>query len=102
MADKPLFIQSDRTILLDVHSAAAEAARSAIIPFAELIKSPEHIHTYAISQISIWNAASVGISYDGIVKSLEEYSRFDIPASVLWFIKDSLDRYGGVKLTPFD
>ncbi len=102
MADKPLFIQSDRTILLDVHSAAAEAARSAIIPFAELIKSPEHIHTYAISQISIWNAASVGISYDEIVKSLEEYSRFDIPASVLWFIKDSLDRYGGVKLTPFN
>ena len=102
MADKPLFIQSDRTILLDVHSPLAAEARSAIIPYAELVKSPEHIHTYALSQLSIWNAASVGITYDVITESLERYSRFEIPASVLWFIKDSLERYGAVKLSPFD
>ncbi|MGN0907909.1 MAG: DNA repair helicase XPB [Bullifex sp.] len=102
MEDKPLFIQSDRTILLDVHSPYAEAARSAIIPFAELIRSPEHIHTYALSSLSIWNAASVGLTYETIAGSLEKYSRFEIPSSVLWFIKDSLDRYGAVVLSPYD
>jgi len=55
---KALIVQSDRTLLLDVHCETAEAARQAIVPFAELEKSPEHIHTYRITPLSLWNAAS--------------------------------------------
>ena len=56
----PLIVQSDRTILLDVHAERTEDARAAILPFAELEKSPEHIHTYQITPLSLWNAASAG------------------------------------------
>jgi DNA excision repair protein ERCC-3 len=76
MAVNPLIVQSDRTILLDVHAEQAEEARSAIIPFAELEKSPEHIHTYRITPLSLWNAASAGFRPDDIEKVLEKYSRY--------------------------
>ena len=59
--DNALIIQSDRTVLLDVHAPKAQAAQAAIAPFAELIKSPEHIHTYRLSALSIWNARAAGM-----------------------------------------
>ena len=100
--DKPLFVQSDKTMLLDVHSPRAEEARIRLSEFAELVKSPEHMHTYQISNISIWNAAAMGTTLDEIVSTLEDLSRFELPQSLLFFIKDNLDRFGAIKLTPFD
>ena len=69
--DKPLLIQSDRTILLDLACPDAESARLDIIPFSELIKSPEHMHTYSLSALSLWNAISAGLSADEMTR---EYS----------------------------
>jgi len=94
----PLIVQSDRTLLLDVHAAQAEQARSAIIPFAELEKSPEHIHTYRITPLSLWNAASAGFTSDGIVKILAEYSRYQIPSGIVESFSDTISRYGKIKM----
>jgi DNA excision repair protein ERCC-3 len=99
MADKPLIVQSDLTLLLDVHAADAEAARNDLIGFAELIKSPEHVHTFAVSPISLWNAATAGISAAQVMQRLERWSRFSIPDSVAFFIKETSGRFGTVVLT---
>jgi DNA excision repair protein ERCC-3 len=94
----PLIVQSDRTLLLDVHAAQAEEARSAIIPFAELEKSPEHIHTYRVTPLSLWNAASAGYSPDDIVRALTQYSRYQIPAGIVEGFSDAMSRYGKIKM----
>lgn len=86
-------------MLLDVHSPEAEACRNDIIAFAELIKSPEHVHTFAISAISLWNAASAGIDVNEIESRLRKWSRFDIPESVVFFIKDTAGRFGTIIMT---
>jgi DNA excision repair protein ERCC-3 len=70
----PLIIQSDMTMLLEVDSPLFEEVRDAVAPFAEIIKSPEHVHTYRITPISQWNAASSGISPEEVIKSLRQYS----------------------------
>jgi DNA excision repair protein ERCC-3 len=95
----PLIVQSDRTLLLDVHAARAEAARAAVMPFAELEKSPEHIHTYRITPLSLWNAASAGLSPDDIGRALEEYSRYPVPRGVVDGFADTMSRYGKVRLS---
>lgn len=97
--DKPLLIQSDRTILLDLACPDAESARLDIIPFSELIKSPEHMHTYSLSALSLWNAISAGLSADEIVARLKKWSRYDIDQRVLFFIEDTASRYGNFILT---
>lgn len=94
----PLIIQSDKTLLMDVHAERAEEARSAIMPFAELEKSPEHIHTYKISPLSLWNAASAGFTPQDIQRVLEEYSRYPVPKSILDGFADTMARYGKLKL----
>ncbi|MBR0520038.1 MAG: helicase-associated domain-containing protein, partial [Spirochaetales bacterium] len=86
--DKPLIIQSDRTLMLDVHSEAANSCRDQIIAFSELVKAPEHVHTYYISPISLWNATSAGLSTSEILERLERWSRFQIPQNVARFIED--------------
>lgn len=91
---KPLLVQSDRTILLDLASKDAEKARLDIIPFAELVKSPEHMHTYTVSALSLWNAISSGIKADDIVERLNRWSRYEIDKRVLFFIEDTASRYG--------
>jgi DNA excision repair protein ERCC-3 len=83
---------------MDVHAEGAEAARSAIMPFAELEKSPEHIHTYKITPLSLWNAASAGLSPQDIQRVLEEYSRYPVPKSILEGFADTMARYGKIKL----
>uniref|UniRef100_A0A7C3EEF1 DNA 3'-5' helicase n=1 Tax=Gracilinema caldarium TaxID=215591 RepID=A0A7C3EEF1_9SPIR len=98
----PLIIQSDRTLLMDVHTERAEEARSAIMPFAELEKSPEHIHTYRITPLSLWNAASAGLSPQDIQQVLEEYSRYPVPKSILDGFADTMARYGKIKLIADD
>lgn len=97
--EKPLLVQSDRTILLDLSSNDAENARLDIIPFAELVKSPEHMHTYTLSPLSLWNAISAGLSAEEIIARLRKWSRFDIDQRVLFFIEDTAGRYGSFILT---
>jgi len=99
MADNPLIVQSDRTLLLDIHAERAEQARSAIIPFAELEKSPEHMHTYRITPLSLWNAASAGLTSADIVKIIAEYSRYQIPSGIVESFSDTISRYGKIKMT---
>lgn len=94
MNDKPLLIQSDRTVLLDLSSPHAEQARRDIVPFSELVKSPEHIHTYTITPLSLWNAVSAGIDADEIILRLERWSRYDIDDRIIFFIRDTAGRYG--------
>ena len=97
--EKPLLVQSDRTTLLDLSSNDAENARLDIIPFAELVKSPEHMHTYTLSPLSLWNAISAGLSAEEIITRLRKWSRYDIDQRVLFFIEDTAGRYGDFILT---
>ena len=94
----PLIVQSDRTLLLDVHAARAEDARAAILPFAELEKSPEHIHTYRITPLSLWNAASAGFSPSHVVEVLNEFTRYPIPQGITEGFEDTMSRYGKIRL----
>lgn len=98
----PLIIQSDKTLLLDVHVPLAEEARAAIMPFAELEKSPEHIHTYRISPLSLWNAASAGLTSADIAAALEKYSRYDLPKSIVEGFSTVMNRYGKIRLVSED
>ncbi len=100
--DNPLIIQSDSTLLLDVHNSNFPAARNDIAPFSELEKSPEHIHTYKISPLSLWNAASAGLDAGHIVEILEKWSRFDIPDNIIFSINDIISRFGKLKLKETD
>ncbi len=92
--DNPLIIQSDSTLLLDVHNKNFAAARNDIAPFAELEKSPEHIHTYRVSPLSLWNAASAGLKANQIIDNLEKWSRFEIPDNIIFSINDIISRFG--------
>jgi DNA excision repair protein ERCC-3 len=94
----PLIIQSDKTLLLDVHSARAEEARAAILPFAELEKSPEHIHTYHITPLSLWNAASAGFTPANVAQVLNEYTRYNIPSGITESFEDTMSRYGKIRI----
>lgn len=98
--ENPLIVQSDRTLLLDVHAPLAEECRNALIPFAELEKSPEHLHTYRLSPLSLWNAASAGFSADDAVSVLEKYARYDVPQSIPAWIKEITNRFGMLRLIP--
>lgn len=98
--ENPLIVQTDRTLLLDVHAPLAEECRDALIPFAELIKSPEHLHTYQVTPLSLWNAASAGFSSDMAIETLKKYSRYDVPQSVEVWVKDTAERFGKLRLVP--
>ena len=98
MEDKPLIVQSDLSMMLDVHHRDAQEARNDLIAFAELVKSPEHVHTYAISAISLWNAASAGIDVEQVIGRLNRWSRYDIPETVLFHIRDIGGRFGCLRL----
>jgi len=100
--DRPLIVQSDRTLMLDVHSEAANSCRDQIIAFSELVKAPEHVHTYCISAISLWNATSAGMPTSEILARLERWSRFDIPQGVRTYIEDISSRFGKLVLNPGD
>ena len=94
----PLIVQSDRTLLLDVHSPRAEECRIALIPFAELVRSPEHLHTYQITRLSLWNAQSLGFSGQRAIEVLSAFSRYKIPDAVSEWIKSTAARFGKLKL----
>lgn len=99
---KPLIVQGDKTILLDVHAQGAAEARFALIPFAELEKSPEHLHTYKLTNLSLWNAASAGITSDQVIDVLKKFSRFSFPETIVIWITDTMNRYGSIRMVSAD
>src|SRR6266568_8407732 len=98
----PLIVQSDKSVLLEVDNTLYTAARDDLARFAELEKSPEHIHTYRITPLSLWNAASAGLSAEDAVDVLARFSKFDLPGNVLTDIKDYISRFGRLKLVKSD
>ncbi|MBO3142101.1 DNA repair helicase XPB [Dermatophilus congolensis] len=98
MTNGALIVQSDKTLLLEVNHPDAVAARAAIAPFAELERSPEHIHTYRITPLGLWNARSAGYDAETVVHALVEHSRYPVPHSLLVDIADTMDRYGRLRL----
>ncbi|MCR5187855.1 MAG: DEAD/DEAH box helicase [Treponema sp.] len=96
--ENPLIVQGDRSLLLDVHAPLAEDCRNALIPFAELEKSPEHLHTYKLSPLSLWNAASAGFTAENAIEVLQKYARYDVPQSIVMWIKEISSRFGKIKL----
>ena len=96
--DNPLIVQGDHTVLVEVDSPRYEAARDGLARFAELIKSPEHIHTYRITPLSIWNACAAGIDTTEIVQTLQEFSKYDVPQHVAVEIREYASRYGRLRL----
>lgn len=98
----PLIIQSDRTLLLEVANPLFEEVRDAISPFADLLKSPEYIHTYRITPLSLWNAASIGLTADEIIATLERYAKYGVPEMIRKEITETIRRYGILKLISQD
>ncbi len=95
----PLIVHADRTVVLETFNSLAEAARVAIAPFAELERSPEHLHTYRITPLSLWNAASAGHDGPAIVGALRRFSKFPLPPSLEVDIAELTDRWGRLRLT---
>jgi len=98
----PLIVQSDKTVLLEVDNPLYEAARDILARFAELEKSPEYVHTYRITPLSLWNAASAGMTAEEILEGLDRYAKYPIPDNVRVDIADYISRYGRVKLVRDD
>src|SRR5215211_4018892 len=96
----PLIVQGDRSILVEVDNPKYTEARDALAPFAELEKSPEHIHTYRLSPLSLWNAAAAGLTADEMVDALTTYSKFPLPPSLPVDLRELVGRYGRVRLLP--
>ena len=95
----PIIVQGDKSVLLEVDNDHYQAARDVLARFAELEKSPEYIHTYRLTPLSLWNAASSGLSAEAILEGLERYSKYPLPDNVRIDIADYVSRYGRVKLT---
>jgi DNA excision repair protein ERCC-3 len=94
----PLIVQSDKTLLLEVDHPDALACRMAIAPFAELERSPEHVHTYRLTPLGLWNARAAGHDAEGVVDALLRFSRYPVPHALLVDIADTMDRYGRLQL----
>ena len=94
----PLIVQSDKTVLLEVDHAQAAEARAALAPFAELERAPEHVHTYRITPLALWNARAAGHDAEQVVDVLENYSRFPVPQALLVDVAETMSRYGRVRL----
>ncbi len=98
LGDGPLIVQSDNTVLLEVAHPDAPKARAALAPFAELERAPEHIHTYRITPLALWNARAAGFDAEQAVDTLERYSRFPVPQPLLISVAETMARYGRLKL----
>lgn len=97
MTDGPLIVQSDKTVLLEVDHGQADDARIAIAPFAELERAPEHVHTYRITPLALWNARAAGHDAEQVVHALTTYSRFPVPQPLLIDIVDTMGRFAGCR-----
>src|SRR5918995_4515036 len=98
MNDGPLIVQSDKTLLLEVDHPAAPEARKAIAPFAELERSPEHIHTYRLTPLGLWNARAAGHDAEQVVDALLSWSRYAVPHALLVDVAETMGRYGRLRL----
>ncbi|APB01818.1 DNA repair helicase XPB [Nocardia seriolae] len=98
MTDGPLIVQSDKTLLLEVDHESADAARQAIAPFAELERAPEHVHTYRVTPLALWNARAAGHDAEQVVDALVSFSRYAVPQPLLVDIVDTMARYGRLQL----
>jgi len=98
VTDGPLIVQSDKTILLDVDHVLSTECRRAIAPFAELERSPEHIHTYRLTNLGLWNARAAGHDAELVIDTLIKYSRYAVPHSLLVDIAETMSRYGRLRL----
>jgi DNA excision repair protein ERCC-3 len=98
LGDGPLIVQSDKTVLLEIDHPKAQEARTALAPFAELERAPEHVHTYRITPLALWNARAAGHDAEQVVHVLETYSRFPVPQPLLVDIAETMDRYGRLTL----
>jgi DNA excision repair protein ERCC-3 len=94
----PLIVQGDSTVLLEVANPAFRAAREALLGFAELVKSPEHFHTYRLTPLSIWNARAAGASGERILETLTRFARYPIPGNVAVNVREQAARYGRLEL----
>jgi DNA excision repair protein ERCC-3 len=94
----PLIVQGDRTVLVEVDNPRYAEARDALAPFAELEKSPEHIHTYRLTSLSLWNAAAAGMTAQAMLDVLSHYSKFPLPSNLATDIAEVVSRYGRVRL----
>ena len=98
MTDGPLIVQSDKTLLLEVDHPQAAECRMAIAPFAELERSPEHVHTYRLTPLGLWNARAAGHDAEQVVDALVRFSRYAVPHALLVDVTDTMDRYGRLRL----
>lgn len=98
MNDGPLIVQSDKTLLLDVDHKNADECRREIAPFAELEKSPEHIHTYRLTNLGLWNARAAGHDAEQVIDTLLKHSRYAVPHALLVDIAETMSRYGRLRL----
>jgi DNA excision repair protein ERCC-3 len=98
MSDGPLIVQSDKTLLLDIDHPMSTECRRAIAPFAELERSPEHIHTYRLTPLGLWNARAAGHDAEQVIDTLIKYSRYAVPHSILIDVAETMSRYGRLRL----
>jgi DNA excision repair protein ERCC-3 len=98
VTDGPLIVQSDKTILLEVDHPQSTEARHAIAAFAELERAPEHVHTYRLTPLGLWNARAAGLDAEQVLNTLLTYSRFPVPHALLIDIEETMSRYGRLRL----
>ena len=98
MYDKPVIVQGNGTLLLDLHHSDSQKARDLLLLFCELEKSPEHIHTYQLTSLSLWNAASAGLDSQKVIEYLYEVSRYEVPQNIILQIQEVISRYGQLQL----
>jgi DNA excision repair protein ERCC-3 len=98
VADGPLIVQSDKTLLLEVDHDLAGDCRREIAPFAELERAPEHVHTYRVTPLALWNARAAGHDAEQVVDALIKYSRYPVPHALLVDVADTMARYGRLRL----
>ncbi len=98
MTDGPLIVQSDKTLLLEVDHPLADEARTSIAPFAELERAPEHVHTYRVTPLALWNARAAGHDAEQVVDALVRFSRYPVPQPLLVDVVDTMSRFGRLQL----
>ncbi|MGW6447740.1 DNA repair helicase XPB [Lentzea sp. NPDC055074] len=98
MTDGPLIVQSDKTLLLEVDHPLADDARTSIAPFAELERAPEHVHTYRVTPLALWNARAAGHDAEQVVDALVRFSRYPVPQPLLVDVVDTMSRFGRLVL----
>ena len=100
--ENPLIVQSDHTLLLETMGPHFKEVRDALVRFAELVKSPEYVHSYRLTPLSLWNAAAAGVPVDDVVEVLETWSKYEVPPNVPVWIRETMGRYGRLQLLPHD